>query len=94
MTEEVMVHFTMITDIAYAWEIINDYVELMQELIRRDPQNVLKLRAVFLKLSSILQIPLVRILQAASPDLTSVSQYYSGRFIQQRSLFFYDDDEI
>jgi WASH complex subunit strumpellin len=82
MTEEVMVHFTMITDIAYAWEIINDYVGLMQELIRRDPHNVLKLRAVFLKLSSILQIPLVRILQAASPDLTSVSQYYSGELVR------------
>ncbi len=79
MTEKVMVTFDIITDIAYAWELIDDYVASMQALIKRDPANVLKLRAIFVKLSSILMVPLVRINQANSPDLASVSQYYTEK---------------
>jgi len=39
------------------------------------------MRALFLKLSSILQLPLIRICQANSPDLFSVSEYYSGELV-------------
>lgn len=45
--------------------------------IKREPTLVIKLRAVFLKLASALEIPLLRINQAHSEDLISVSQYYS-----------------
>lgn len=45
--------------------------------IKLEPTIVIKLRAVFLKLSSALEIPLLRINQAHSEDLISVSQYYS-----------------
>jgi WASH complex subunit strumpellin len=79
MTEKVMGTFDIITDIAYAWELIDDYVASMQALIKRDPANVIKLRAIFVKLSSILMVPLVRINQANSPDLASVSQYYTEK---------------
>jgi len=47
----------------------------------RDPRSVLKLRSLFLKLSSILSIPCLRINEAKSPDLVSVSQYYSGELV-------------
>ena len=40
------------------------------------------LRAVFLKLASILDVPLVRITQANSPDTVSVAAYYSGELMQ------------
>jgi len=43
-----------------------------------DPSSVIMLRSTFLKLSSILDLPLVRINQAKSPDLFSVSQYFSS----------------
>lgn len=79
--EEILVTMSIVGDMAYGWQIINDYVYLMQERIKRDPSSVLKLRATFLKLSSILQLPLVRINQAASPDLFSVSEYYSGELV-------------
>lgn len=45
--------------------------------IKKEPTLVIKLRAVFLKLSSALEIPLLRINQAHSEDMISVSQYYS-----------------
>lgn len=45
--------------------------------IKKEPTLVIKLRAVFLKLSSALEIPLLRINQARSEDMISVSQYYS-----------------
>jgi len=43
-----------------------------------DPSTVIKLRAMFLKLASILDLPLVRISQAQSKDIQSVAEYYSG----------------
>lgn len=45
--------------------------------VKKEPTLVIKLRAVFLKLASALEIPLLRINQAHSADLISVSQYYS-----------------
>ena len=50
--------------------------------ITKDPNSVSLLRAVFLKLASILDVPLVRISQASSPDTISVAEYYSGELIQ------------
>lgn len=71
-----------VADISYAQLLINDYVELMQRRIKADPSSVLLLRAAFLKLASILDLPLVRILQANSPDLVSVSEYYSSVLVE------------
>eukprot|EP01114_Cavostelium_apophysatum_P004875 TRINITY_DN1530_c0_g1_i1.p1 TRINITY_DN1530_c0_g1~~TRINITY_DN1530_c0_g1_i1.p1 ORF type:complete len:883 (+),score=302.78 TRINITY_DN1530_c0_g1_i1:200-2848(+) len=79
--EEVLVTMTIVSDLSFAWQIIEDYVPAMQATIKKDPSSVLKLRATFLKLSSILQTPLVRILLAKSPDLYSVSEYYSGELV-------------
>ena len=50
----------------------------MRTRIQRNPFSVLKLRATFLKLVSILDAPICRISEANSPDLSSVSQYYSS----------------
>nr|XP_023013029.1 WASH complex subunit 5 [Leptinotarsa decemlineata] len=75
--EDVLINLQIIGDLSYAWELIDFYTNIMQHGIRRDPTLVIKLRAVFLKLSSALEIPLLRINQAHSEDLISVSQYYS-----------------
>jgi WASH complex subunit strumpellin len=90
--EEILIIISLAADMSYAWQVINDYVDLMQGrikrypllfnlLIGRDAWSVLKLRATFVKLSSILHLPLVRINQAASPDLFSVSEYFSGTMV-------------
>lgn len=53
----------------------------MQKGIQDDPSMVIKLRATFLKLATALDLPLLRINQANSPDLVSVSQYYSNELV-------------
>ena len=45
----------------------------MQNGIKKDPSLVRKLRATFLKLASALDLPLVRIGEAGTEDLKSVS---------------------
>jgi WASH complex subunit strumpellin len=79
--EEYMVTIATVGDCSYVWQIIHNYITPMQEMIRADPSSVLLLRSTFLKLASILDLPLVRINQAQSPDLFSVSEYYSTELV-------------
>jgi WASH complex subunit strumpellin len=76
-----MVNIATISDISYAWEIINDYVDSMQKRIKKDPGLIIKIRSTFLKLATMLELPLVRIIQAKSSDIVSVSQYYSAELV-------------
>ena len=75
--EEVLVTISTVGDISYAWELMGTYVPIMQIRIKKQPSSVLALRTIFLKLVSILELPLTRIAQCGSADLASVSQYYS-----------------
>ncbi|WAR23300.1 WASC5-like protein [Mya arenaria] len=79
--EEVLINMEFIADLSYAWEIIDSYTGYMQEGIKKDPTLVIKLRATFIKLSSALELPCLRITQAQSADFMSVSQYYSGELV-------------
>ena len=54
----------------------------MQNEIKKNPQNAMLLKSTFMKLSSIMDSPLVRIIQADSKDLISVSKYYSSLMIK------------
>ncbi|XP_046858069.1 WASH complex subunit 5-like [Xenia sp. Carnegie-2017] len=79
--EEVLIIIQLVADLSYAWIIIDSYTSNMQSGIKKSPSLVRKLRATFLKMASALDLPLVRISQANSPDLVSVSQYYSGELV-------------
>ncbi|XP_023214249.1 WASH complex subunit 5-like, partial [Centruroides sculpturatus] len=79
--EEVLITLQIVADLSYAWEIIDSYTSYMQQGLKRDPSLAIKLRATFLKLASALDLPLMRINQASSPDLMSVSQYYSNELV-------------
>ncbi|XP_041358411.1 WASH complex subunit 5-like [Gigantopelta aegis] len=82
--EEVLISIQIVADLSYAWQIIDrhgNYTGYMQEGIKKDPSLVIKLRATFLKMASALDLPLMRINQANSLDLMSVSQYYSGELV-------------
>jgi len=70
-----------VSDLSYAWEIVNDYIHSFHERVRRDPRSVVLLRATFLKLVSILDVPLTRVLASESPDFESVADYYSGELV-------------
>ena len=69
----------VVSDAAYAWRVIEPYTDQLQQRIRNDPFAVRKLRFVFLKLKSTLEMPLLRISQIESPDMYSVSEYYSSQ---------------
>nr|DBA23989.1 TPA: hypothetical protein GDO54_011699 [Pyxicephalus adspersus] len=79
--EEVLITMQIVGDLSYAWQLIDSFTSIMQESIRANPSMVTKLRATFLKLASALDLPLLRINQANSTDLLSVSQYYSGELV-------------
>eukprot|EP00516_Mucochytrium_quahogii_P006657 CAMPEP_0203756166 /NCGR_PEP_ID=MMETSP0098-20131031/9484_1 /ASSEMBLY_ACC=CAM_ASM_000208 /TAXON_ID=96639 /ORGANISM=" , Strain NY0313808BC1" /LENGTH=1157 /DNA_ID=CAMNT_0050647929 /DNA_START=208 /DNA_END=3681 /DNA_ORIENTATION=- len=82
LREEVLSNIDIITDMSYAWELINDYMDILHERVRSEPNAVQLLRTMFLKLASILDAPLVRISQAGSPDTLSVAEYYSGELLR------------
>lgn len=79
--EEVLINMQIVADLSYAWIMIDSFTKFMQQGIKTNPGLVIKLRATFLKLASALDLPLIRILQANSPDLVSVSQYYSSELV-------------
>mmetsp|Transcript_36878 Transcript_36878/g.35601 ORF Transcript_36878/g.35601 Transcript_36878/m.35601 type:complete len:432 (+) Transcript_36878:1676-2971(+) len=79
---QVLVNISYITDFSYAWLAIEDYLPIMQEEITKAPRVVLSLKTVFLKLASIMNLPLIRIIESGSDDLRSVAQYYSGELVK------------
>lgn len=79
--EDLLITLQIVGDLSYAWNGIEHFTNIMQDGIKKDPSLVIKLRATFLKLASALEIPLLRINQAHSGDLVSVSQYYSNELV-------------
>lgn len=78
----VLINIAQISDFSYAWIVIQDYLLNMQEMLKKDSKTILLLRATFLKLASILNFPLVRLFEAESPDISSVTKYYSGELVK------------
>ena len=79
--DETLINLQIVTDLSYAWIIVDFYTMFMQEGIKEHPSLVAKLRCTFLKLASALDVPLLRINQANSLDLESVSQHYSSELV-------------
>lgn len=82
LKEDSLVTLETVADFSYAWCTIDLYTVHMQDSIKESPAVTSRLRALFLKLASAMEIPLLRINQAQSEDLVSVSQYYSNELIQ------------
>lgn len=53
---------SIIVDFSYAWIIIYDYMDILQQNMTEKPKSVLMLKALFVKLSTIMEKPLMRIL--------------------------------
>lgn len=79
--EEMLIKLQVIGDLSYAWLLIDQYQTTMQEEIGKSPTILIKLRMIFLKLSSALEIPLLRINEEKSEDLVSVSHYFSNELV-------------
>lgn len=76
--EDDLINLQLIGDFSYAWRLIDNYTQMMQENIKKQPSLVIKLRSTFLKMASALEIPLLRLNQAESEHLMDVSKYYSN----------------
>lgn len=59
----------VITDLSYAFEVLNDYTSVIHHRVRAEPTYSVLLRAGFVKLSSILDVPLTRINEVNSNDV-------------------------
>lgn len=71
--ESLTTHFSIVTDITYSWQCLNEYMGIMQAKVKKHPHVSLMLKSTFVKLSSILNTPLQRLFQAESQDVDSVS---------------------
>lgn len=82
VTDQSLMSLAVISDTSWAWGAIQRHTPILHERIRKDPQSVLKLRCLFLKLKSVLELPLLRISQIGSPDVYSVGEFYSQELVQ------------
>jgi WASH complex subunit strumpellin len=57
------------------------YTPHLHRRLKANPSMCLLLRATFQKMSSVLSLPLVRILQAGSKDDVSVAEYFSAELV-------------
>jgi len=71
-----------LSDFSYGFGAIYSFIPLMQQRIKADPFSVLKLRATFLKMTSLLDLQLARIIQSESNDVESVSEHYSSIIVE------------
>ncbi|XP_024525295.1 LOW QUALITY PROTEIN: WASH complex subunit 5 [Selaginella moellendorffii] len=79
--ESTLATISVISDCSYSWGLIGEFTLLIQSQIQNDPFTVSKLQCLFLKLRSVMDIPLLRLYQSQSADLDSVSEYYSSELI-------------
>ncbi|CAM6121354.1 unnamed protein product [Calypogeia fissa] len=79
--ENVLATVAVVSDATYAWGLMDTFTEKIHGRIRAEPLTVLKLQCLFIKLRSIMDIPLLRISQCNSLDLFSVSEYYSSELV-------------
>jgi len=68
-----LVSIETISDFSYSWKIIDHYLIIMQNRIKDWPSTALYQKSVFLKLASIMNSPLVRIIEAMSGDIDNVA---------------------
>lgn len=75
--KEFLEHMRIISDFSFAWIAMEKYLPSLREVISTEPERVLYMRTVFLKMSSIMDGPLLHIANAESNDFESVANYYS-----------------
>lgn len=79
--DELINHLENISDFSYAWESLEEYLNVFHDRIKEDSFTVVLLRATFLKTASVLDVPLIRITAIDSPDAVSVAEYYSSELV-------------
>lgn len=80
--DAILIDLQIIGDFSYAWYLIDNYTELMQNSIKKEPNVLIKLRALFLKMATALEVPLLRINQMGGQDLVTITRYYSNELVK------------
>ncbi|PBJ73549.1 hypothetical protein BCY84_14619 [Trypanosoma cruzi cruzi] len=87
---KVLITIATVGDLSYAWERVSThgyFVNAIQMKIKQRPDLAVQMRAVFVKLASMLELPCNRIDQGAQNDarllaaLETTSEYYSGDLV-------------
>eukprot|EP00986_Skeletonema_menzelii_P002865 scaffold837_cov217-Skeletonema_menzelii.AAC.1 len=81
INESITEDIKFISDISYGVESMKSYVKIIHSRISKDPSNVNLLQGFFLKLSSSLDGPVVRLKQLNSPKVERVTGYYSSQLV-------------
>ncbi|CAK9051777.1 unnamed protein product [Durusdinium trenchii] len=82
-TPEMLSTIETVADLSYAWHALAGYKEAMGNLFSSSPDSIKGLRALFLKLASILEVPLRRIRQSGNESHAAlVSEYYSAGLVR------------
>lgn len=83
LNEEMLSTIETVADLSYAWHALAGYKEAMGNLFSSSPDSIKGLRALFLKLASILEVPLRRIRQSGNESHAAlVSEYYSAGLVR------------
>lgn len=81
--DSILVDLQAIGDFSYAWYLINGFTPTMHQSIQKSPNILIRLRALFIKISSALEIPLLRINQCGgAEELVSITRYYSNELVK------------
>ena len=87
--KKVLEDIRIICDFSYGWIAMERYLPYLKTEISENPDQVMMLRSVFLKMSTIMDGPLGNIQRAQSMDFDSVANYYSTQLLNyvQRVLY-------
>lgn len=77
-----LVSISHISDFAYAWNVIDGYLSQLQAKIKEKPRTVLLIKTLFMKLASIMNLPLGRIMEASSEDIENIAKFYSSELVK------------
>jgi WASH complex subunit strumpellin len=81
--DSILVDLQAIGDFSYAWYLIDGFTPTMHQSIQKSPNILIRLRALFIKISSALEIPLLRINQCGgAEELVSITRYYSNELVK------------
>lgn len=79
--QKILVTIAHVSDFSYGWINIQNFIPLMQTMLKRNSKNILYLKSVFLKMASIMNMPLIRLFETNSHDIDSVTNYFSGELV-------------
>ena len=70
------------SDFSYAWIYIQDYKYEIKKSIGKDYKNSLLLKAILLKMATLLNLPLIRIFEIKNDDIENITNYFIEELIK------------